>query len=101
MRKKGNRKKVMLVCGSGIVTSSIIMPTVEDVLDSIGIKYKIIKGSVGELKAGGKSLDIDAVISTLEVDASLVNCPVVMARELISGQASPDLVEKIRQALTA
>lgn len=92
------RKQIMLVCGSGIVTSSLIMPNVEDILDSFGIKYDIIKGSVQELMNTDSS-KYDCVISTLEIDSSQLNCPFVMARELLTGTASPELVEKLRSIL--
>lgn len=94
-----DRKKILLVCGSGIVTSTLIMSPIEDILKEAGLKYKIVKGSVGEIEAKTKSDKYNMIISTLEFDESIVNCPVVMARELLSGVPSEELKNKIVNGL--
>lgn len=96
---KEKRKRIMLVCGSGIVTSTLIMGSVEDILTEGKIRYDILKSSVGELKSMGKNANVDMIITTLEIDESMVNCPVIMARELLSGMATPELKEKILNKL--
>ena len=77
--------KVMLVCGSGIASSSMILPQCERCLDELGYNYKIIKGSFKEIK---DTPNIDLVLATLLTMPDFIkelNIPTVSVAKLFSG----------------
>ena len=100
MLKRKNTKgkiKVMIVCGSGIVTSSLAANKVEDILDNSQYEYEIIKASVGELSNFNKKADV--ILTTCNIDKGLVNgIPVLEARGLLSGKTD-EIKEKLMEVL--
>lgn len=100
MFKRKNNKgkiKVMIVCGSGIVTSSLVADKIEDMLDSSPYKYEIIKAGVGELARTKKKADV--ILTTCKIDEGLVSgIPVIEARGLLSGKTD-EIKEKLMEVL--
>lgn len=94
-----DRVKVMLVCGSGIVSSTLVYPMVEDILRDNKYNYEIIKGSFHEIK---NHSNVDLILTTMthippEVEA--LNIPVVMVTALFKGDTesvSKDINQVLR-----
>ncbi len=82
---KNKRLNVMLVCGSGIATSTMVYPVVEDILRDGGYNYRIIKGNFHDIK---NHANLDLVLTTM---ASLpqeivdMNIPIVHVAPLLYG----------------
>ncbi|HOG45536.1 MAG TPA: PTS sugar transporter subunit IIB [Anaerolineae bacterium] len=55
-------KRVYLVCGTGIATSSMLRAKIEDFLDDHGIRVTITQHRVAELNA--KRIDADLIVAT-------------------------------------
>ena len=54
--------RIMLVCGSGIASSSMIMPQCEQVLDEEGYNYQLIKAGFKDIK---DTPNVDLILSTM------------------------------------
>ena len=90
--------RIMLVCGSGIASSSMIMPQVEKLLDELHYNYKIIKGSFKEIK---DTPNLDLVLATMLTMPTYVQelgIPTVCVAKLFRGEKEPIKLE-IKKAL--
>ncbi len=95
---KKKRIRVMLACGSGVCTSSLVIPMVEDILDDCGYSYDIVKGSIFEIK---NHPNLDLVMTTMTnmpEDVLELGFPIVSYAPLFKGDS--DTVQKnIKRAL--
>jgi len=92
-----NKKLTILaVCGSGVVSSSMISQKVEDTLEPLGIEAEVIgllPTSVEEyVNRGG----IDFVISTSPIPGE-INVPVIKGVGLLTGFGEEEILEEIRE----
>jgi galactitol-specific phosphotransferase system IIB component len=99
---KQNKKKlrVMLVCGSGIASSSMVVPMVEDMLNEEGYSYTLIKGGFKDIK---NTPDVDLVLATMLTmpsDVKELNIPIVTVAGIFKGDTTT-IKESIRKALGA
>lgn len=77
--------RVMLACGSGVCTSSLVVPMVEEILDNEGYNYEIIKGSIFQIK-DHPNLDICLTTFTqIPKDVEELGIPVVSFAPLFKG----------------
>jgi len=91
-------KKILLVCGSGICTSTAVKAKVTKALDERGLKgkYEITQGRATEVAA--KSADFDMVISTTVLGVEC-HCPLVMGTQFLLGRGTEPVVDKIVEIL--
>ncbi len=91
-------KKVMLVCGSGIVSSTLVAPMVEDILERGGWRYRLIKGRLHEVS--GRLKDLDLILTTVPLPAEIAEAgvPVVVITELFAGKKEA-IARQIQDAL--
>ena len=87
------RKKVMLVCGSGIASSTLVAPTVEEILRASPYNCELIKGGLGDLKDKIDQIDLLLTTITLPGDMGLTDVPVVTVTGLFSGEKERIKVE--------
>ena len=90
--------RVMLVCGSGIASSSMILPQCENCLDELGYNYKIIKGSFKEIK---DTPNLDLVLATMLTMPTYIkelNIPTVCVAKLFRGDKE-NIKAEIKKAL--
>lgn len=92
-------KRILLVCGTGVATSTVVKKRVEDVLDSRGYKgqYSITQGKVAEVS--GQSGNYDLCISTVMFDKKTCNCPVVIGTAFLMGINTEPIVANILNVL--
>lgn len=91
-------KNIMLVCGSGIATSSLIAPMVEEILKDNKINYKLIKGSINDISTYDKNVDL--VLTTVPLPKEVSErVPVVVVIELLAGKKE-EVSKKIMKTLS-
>ena len=92
-------KKVLLVCGSGICTSTVVRTKVEEALNKRGLKgtYNITQGKVSEVINLSKNYDL--VISTTMFDEKVCACPLVIGTQFLMGVGTEPIVDKIVEIL--
>ncbi len=92
-RKKLN---ILAVCGSGVVTSSMIAQKVEETLREVGIDCEVtglVSTSVEEyVQRGG----IDIVVTTSPLQGQ-IDVPIIKAVPLMTGIGEDDVLEEIRE----
>ena len=78
------KKRILVSCGSGIVTSTLARKKVEDLLDSNGYKgqYEIVQ--VPLASAPEKSRDFDLIVATSLAPTEL-HCPYVNGMPYLMG----------------
>ena len=89
-KKKANTKRfrIMLVCGSGIVSSTLVHPMVEDILQNNNYNYEIIKGGFNDIK--GKT-NIDLILTTMAEfpqEIKDMGIPIVVVTSLFKGDTA-------------
>ncbi|OFT48641.1 PTS galactitol transporter subunit IIB [Dermabacter sp. HMSC06F07] len=90
-------KKVLVVCGTGVATSTVVVSKVRDFLEAEGIDAQIQQGKVMDLVGSG--VDADLIVSTTDVPGS-VTIPVVRALSLITGMGQEGTLRVIADALS-
>jgi len=72
----GKKKRILLSCGSGIVTSTIARKKVEELLDSHGYKGQYGITQVPLAAAPGQSRNYDFIVAT-SIAPTELHCPYV------------------------
>lgn len=111
MNDQGNKRKkvlnVLVVCGSGIATSSMVQPAVEEILAKLtSNRYTIDRGAVSDIPGYSSRArnNVDLVLSTVPISkdmASKVTVPVVVVSGLLYGDymTREKVVKEIKQVL--
>jgi PTS system galactitol-specific IIB component len=79
-----NKKRILLSCGSGIVTSTLARKKVEELLDSHGYKGQYEITQVPLASAPEKSRDYDFIVATSLAPTEL-HCPYVNGMPYLMG----------------
>lgn len=92
-------KRILLVCGSGICTSTAVNQKVSKELDARGFKgkYKITQGKASEV--AGQSANYDLCISTTVLGGEC-HCPLVIGTQFLLGRNTEKLMEEIIEVLS-
>ena len=90
-------KKVLIICGTGVATSTVVAAKVREHLVSHGIEASVDQGKVMDL-VGGK-VQADLIVATTDVPAS-VTVPVVRALPLLTGVGQEAVLDEILQQLS-
>lgn len=89
-------KKVLVVCGTGVATSTVVVNKVKDYLAQKGVEAQIQQGKVMDLV--GSDVDADLVVATTDVPDT-VKVPVVRALSLITGMGQDQTLAEIEEKL--
>jgi PTS system galactitol-specific IIB component len=92
-------KHILLVCGTGVATSTVARKKVEEALNARGHKgqFTVDQGKVAEV--GGLSPRYDLVVTTVRFDTSMSACPVIQGTQFLMGFGTEPVVDKIEAAL--
>lgn len=90
-------KKVLIICGTGVATSTVVAAKVRDHLAEAGIGATVVQGKVMDLVTG--DADADLIVATTEVPAS-VTVPVIRALPLLTGIGQEEVLDEITRALS-
>lgn len=92
-------KKVLVVCATGIATSTMVRMRVEEFLKERGIKAQITQYRVGELSAD--RIDADLIVSTSGMPPEFAEVvPVVNGVPFLTGIGEDAALKEIEEALS-
>jgi PTS system galactitol-specific IIB component len=89
------KKRVLIVCGTAIATSTMVAYKVEEFLKKKGIPAEIRRAMTSESKTASK--DVDLIISTTQVPG--VDVPVLSGIPYITGVGVANLEQEILNIL--
>ena len=95
-------KKVLVVCGNGIASSSIMVAALNDYLVEQGITAEIDKASLIDLsgEAGAARINsYDLLVSSTKIDNPGVTIPVIVGVGLLTGIGEEEVLEEIKTEL--
>ncbi len=90
-------KRILIICGTGVATSTVVAMKVRDHLSEAGIQAQVEQGKVMDLVRG--DVDADLIVATTEIPAS-VTVPVVAALPLLTGFGEEEVFAEIDSHLT-
>lgn len=97
-REIKEKKRVMLVCGSGMVSSTLVYPMVEEILKEGGYRFEIIKGSFNDVKNHQNISIILTTVSPLPKEVLEMGIPISFVTPLFKGNKDAvkgDIYEKL------
>ena len=90
-------KKVLVICGTGVATSTVVATKVKEYLADRGIEAVVDQGKVMDLVS--EAPEADVIVATTEVPAS-VTVPVVAALPLLIGVGEEEVLAEVAARLT-
>lgn len=90
-------KRVVIACGSGIATSTIMDAAVRDFLDTTGIKYQTVQCNILEL--GNYVEGADVIVSSTKISTDY-GVPMVTGTPYITGIGEEELNAKLLEILS-
>ena len=91
-------KKILVVCGNGIASSSIMVSILEDYLREKKLQAQVDKASLIDLRGAPGAAKIntyDCVLSSTKIDNEDVKTPVILGIGLLTGIGEDDVFEEI------
>ena len=94
----GGPKRILIVCGTGIATSTVVARKVEEYCRKQGIEVIVDQAKVMETLRGVE--DYDLVISTTQLPAG-VDTPSVNGLPFLTGVGVDQALQEIKEKLSA
>lgn len=91
-----NKLTVLAVCGSGVVSSSMIAQKLEDILKPLGVDPTVIGLLPTSVQGYVERGDIDFVVSTSPIPGA-ISVPVVKGVALLTGFGEDECIEEIQK----
>lgn len=85
-------KTIIIACGSGIATSTVVSDRLDDVLDDAGIEHEFIQCSVPEIDTYIDQADLIVTTITMEKEYEK---PKINALSYLTGDGEEETTEKI------
>jgi PTS system galactitol-specific IIB component len=95
LSRSPDKKRILVVCGTAIATSTVVAMKVKDFLRKHGIKAEVKQCKASEAKTASKDADL-IVATTQVVDVSI---PVIDGKPIITGIGIDEVERKIVEAL--
>lgn len=89
-------KRIIVACGSGIATSTIVNSKLSELLDSKGIKYDLIQCSINQIDSYLDGADL--IVSSMQI-AKEYPIPKVNGIAYLTGIGEDELNNKILELL--
>lgn len=96
-------KNVLVVCGNGIASSSIMVASLKDYLNENHVEANIDKASLIDLNgvAGTEKINTyDLLVSSTKIDNPDIKIPVIVGIGLLTGIGEDEVLEEIKVILT-
>jgi galactitol PTS system EIIB component len=87
---------ILAVCGSGVVSASMISQKIEEVLESIGIETELIGLLPNSVESYVDRGGIDFVVTTSPIPGN-IKVPVIKGVALMTGFGEDAVLEEIKQ----
>lgn len=91
------KKKILVACGTGIATSTVVVNKVKKLLEQKGLEANVQQCKVSEVDS--KSSDADLIITTTPYKNSINDVPVVVAISFLTGVGIEKDIDKIVEAI--
>jgi len=85
-------KKVLVICGTGVATSTMVATTVKDRCAAAGIEVTVSQGKVMDLLSGNP--DVDVIVATTSVPET-VTVPVVAGLPFLTGMGIDAAMDEV------
>lgn len=89
-------KNILVVCGNGIASSSIMMAALQDLLDENGLQANLEKASLMDCTTE-RFNSKDLIVSSTAIDNPDVTTPVVVGVSLLTGIGEDETLEEIKK----
>lgn len=86
-------KRILVVCGTGVATSTVVVQKVRSFCESEGLSATISQGAVADLVQGHTNADF--IVATTEVPSS-VKVPVIHGLPFLTGVGVAAVEDEIR-----
>lgn len=90
-------KKIIVACGSGIATSTILCTKIEELLDENNISHELIQCSIMEIE--GYEYSGDVIVSSTQLQREY-SIPTVMGIGFITGIGEEEAKQQLLQILS-
>ncbi|MFC2705690.1 MAG: PTS sugar transporter subunit IIB [Olsenella profusa] len=91
-------KKILIVCGNGIASSSIMLASLKDYLDKEGLQADLEKASLMDCTTE-KFNSKDLIVSSTALDDPGVTTPVIVGVGLLTGIDEEKTLEQVKEAI--
>lgn len=85
-------KKVLVICGTGVATSTMVASSIKEHCSAQGIDVEVSQGKVMDLLGGAP--DVDVIVATTEVPDS-VGVPVVAGLPFLTGIGQEEALAEV------
>lgn len=86
-------KKVLVACGNGIATSTVVATKIKEKCEDYGIHVSIAQCKLMEIDS--KAADYDLIVTTGKFVGDNLEAPVIGAMPLLTGIGEEEILEKI------
>lgn len=93
-------KSILVVCGNGIASSSIMLASLQDYLDEEGLEAKLDKASLMDCTIE-RFNSYDLIVSSTAIDQPGVTTPVVVGVGLLTGIGEEDTFEAVKKLINS
>lgn len=90
-------KKVAIICGTGVATSTVVVSKVRTFLERKGIKATIVQSKVADI--ANRSDEFDLIVSTTHIP-STVKTKTISGVPLLTGIGAEATLNEIAEALS-
>lgn len=97
MSNEVGTKKVLVICGTGVATSTVVAESIRQRCADEGLAVDITQGKVMDLVRGNP--DVDLIVSTTEIPSS-ITVPVVAGLPFLTGIGKDAALDEIVEILT-
>jgi PTS system galactitol-specific IIB component len=91
------KKYVLVACGSGIATATLVAEKVREIGKENGIPLEVIQAGIREISA--KAPDVDLIVTTARYQGVPTGKPMVNALPLLTGMGVETFVQNVLKAL--
>lgn len=86
-------KRILVVCGTGVATSTVVVAKVRAFCEANGLQATISQGAVADLVSGRANADF--IVATTQIPSS-VTIPVIQGLPFLTGMGVDAVQEQIR-----
>lgn len=91
-------KKIIVVCGNGIASSSIMVSILQDYLKEQGLSATVDKASLMDCTAD-RFNSYDLIVSSTKIDNPNVTTNVIVGAGLLTGIGEDEILEEVKAEL--
>lgn len=92
------KKRVVIACGAGLATSTMILEKVKEILDEAGIDYSLSQSQIYELDSYDGRADL--FVTSMKIDETKYKTPIVVGTPFLIGMNEEEAKQKILEILS-